>query len=177
MLLSALLSCRTSEQAGWSLASPMHGQSNAHTCISSYLCGLVFLLGYLEDCTALTDICFVWCLDGSWVSGEKILGSSERRRNVSTFILKHCLKFFPLLRNKYFFEGKLQCSISDLIVGPSYIYRYIRSVLLTAVCQLFWEGGGPEDFLRTCMPEFSAFLNLPVTLKFKWDIEPQFSFL
>lgn len=72
----------------WFICSPSSGKGEIEA--DTDICGLVFLLCYLKDCITLMEICFVWCLDGSWVSGEKILGSSERRRNVSSFILKHC---------------------------------------------------------------------------------------
>lgn len=80
---------------------------------------------------------FCLCLDGSWVSGEKILGSSERRRNVSALILKHWLKFCSLVRNK----GNLHEGVFGVTVDPSSTQGFSDQFSMQDM-----GGGGSEDF-------------------------------
>lgn len=113
------------------------------------VCGIVFILCYVGAASCTKEDLFCLCLDGSWVSGEKILGSSERRRNVSALILKHWWKFCAVVRNKAaashkgnLYEGVFDC-------WPLLYTGVFRSVF----CAGFWGGGegGVLKTLRTCL--------------------------
>lgn len=102
-----------------------HTHRHTHLQLSLWPHFPIVLLGRLHRINGdLFCLVFRWILSIGWKNSWLFWEKKERKY----FILKHWLKFSSPLRNKHLFEGNLQCSISNLIVGPSYIYRTVYQI-------------------------------------------------
>ena len=145
-------------------------QHNVDTLRTKLPVVFVALFSYCAtwEAASCTKELFCLCVDGSWVSGEKILGSSERRRNVSTLILKHWLKFCSLVRNTTGASHKgnlifeVLSNLSNSMILWSCMRVYLVSLLTPPILRGFqisfpyrvWEGKVLKT-LRTCTSVFS----------------------